>query len=72
MRRCQTFPIRNGDTSNYLFVDGYVTRKYPMQTYQSDSSGKVIANFWYRDDTKPLSANGQAMLRDTQERFRVQ
>ena len=54
--------------SNYLFMDEHVKRFRPMKTCTTNSNG-VLQNFWYRDNTKPLSANGAAVLQETEARF---
>ena len=56
--------------SNYLFVDGHVKALRPLQTHQTDSSGKVLVNLWYQDGKKPLSSDGVAVLKDAQTRFK--
>ena len=47
-----------GGFGTYLFVDGHVKRKRPLET----------EHLWYRDAAKPLSANGLAVLKETQAR----
>ena len=59
-----------GGDGNYLFVDGHVKAFSPLQTYQIDSNGKILVNFWYRNGKKPLSDNGVAILKDAQEKFK--
>ena len=71
-------PIRFGPTakrfwaghtgvSRYLFVDGHVKSLHPLATTQVN--GDKVGNFWYRDNTKPLSANGMAVLKDAEAQF---
>lgn len=43
---------------NYLFADGHVKWKQPMDTQ----------TLWYRNASRPLSANGLTVLKDTQAR----
>jgi len=53
--------------SRYLFMDGHVKQLHPLATLQVD--GDKVRNLWYRDNTKTLSANGTAVLKDTEARF---
>ena len=53
---------------NYLFLDGHVKSLHPQDTDQV-ANVQSIHNFWYRNETQPLSANGVAVLQDAQQRF---
>ena len=55
--------------SNYVLADGHVKYLHPLDTYRVDASARVIQNEWYRDGKKPLSANGQELLRQAQAEF---
>lgn len=59
---------------NYLFADGHVKYLKPNNTNYDANDLKGHRrhwNLWYRDHTKPLSANGLAVLRETQARFHI-
>ena len=55
--------------SLYLFFDGHVKPMTPTDTYQTFRPDKVAVNYWYRDNKRPLSANGVAVLQDAETRF---
>jgi len=55
--------------SSFLFADGHVKSLRPSDTYLYDPKNKTLYNYWYRNTETRLSANGVAVLKDTQKRF---
>jgi len=54
----------------FLMADGHVKTLIPANTYQYDSKNRTLFNFWYRNGDTRLSANGAAVLKDAERRFR--
>ena len=54
----------------FLMADGHAKSLVPATTYQYDPKNSTLFNFWYRNSETRLSANGAAVLKDAQERFK--
>ena len=54
----------------FLLADGHTKSLIPANTYQYDPKNHTLFNLWYRNGDTRLSANGVAVLKDAEERFK--
>ncbi len=54
----------------FLKADGHVKTLIPENTYQYDPKNHTLFNLWYRNGDTRLSANGVAVLKDAERRFK--